>query len=81
MLHDLMGRFPYRLDTNFAKIDRIVHSNIEEFKTRVYETMFHGRTIGEWNRLLSRGGEDAIRQALGEQFNIRDIGRPVVEFE
>lgn len=79
MLHELMGRFPYRLDTNFAKMDRIVHANIEAFKTRVYNTEFQGRMIGEWNWLLSKGGEEAIRQALGEQFDIRDIGRPVVE--
>lgn len=79
LLRELIARFPYRLDTNFAKMDRIVHADIEAFKDRIYDTTFHGRTIGEWNRLLSKGNEDTIRQELAEHFNIRDEGQPVVE--
>lgn len=79
LLRELIARFPYRLDTNFAKMDRIVHTEIEMFKNRVYNTQFHGRTIGEWNRLLSRGNEDEIRDVLAERFNIRDLGQPVIE--
>ena len=48
LLRTLMARFPYRLDTNFAKMDRIVHAEIEQFKDRVYKTVFHGRSIGAW---------------------------------
>jgi len=79
LLRELMSRFPYRLDTNFAKMDRIVHADIEAFKERVYATEFHGHTIGAWKRLLSRGDEDAIKRELEIQFNIRDEGRPVVK--
>jgi hypothetical protein len=79
LLRKLISQFPYRLDTNFAKMDRIVHGEIEEFKWRVYEKKFHGRSIGEWNRLLSRGGEELIRHELAERFNIRDEGQLVVE--
>jgi hypothetical protein len=78
-LRELIERFPYRLDTNFAKMDRIVHADIETFKTHVYETPFHGKTIGEWNRLLSRGTDEAIKQALAKRFNIRDKGQSVIE--
>ena len=39
-LRDLLGRFRYRLDTNFAKMDRIVHVEIEGFKERVLNTGF-----------------------------------------
>lgn len=78
-LRDLLARFRYRLDTNFAKMDRIFHPEIEAFKTRVYNTNFHGMTIREWNRLLSSGREEHIRRALAERFEIRDIGQPVVE--
>ena len=74
-----MARFPYRLDTNFAKMDRIVHGDIEAFKDRVYKTVFHGRTIGAWNRLLSKGDDDLIRRELANRFDIRDVGQPVVE--
>ena len=79
-LAELMARFPYRLDTNFAKMDRIVHPEIEAFKRRTYDTAFHGRTIGEWNRLLSRGGEAAVALALADAFGIREHdGDSVVE--
>lgn len=78
-LRELIARFPYRLDTNFAKMDRIVHADIEAFKNRIYNTEFHGRAIGEWNRLLSRGSENAIRQAFVEQLDIRDTGQAVVK--
>src|SRR6266478_2002602 len=59
-LRALLGRFQYRLDTNFAKMDRIVHLEIEAFKQRVYASEFHGMTIGQWNRLLSSGQEAEI---------------------
>ncbi len=79
-LAQLMNRFPYRLDTNFAKMDRIAHPEIEAFKQRTYGTLLHGRTIGDWNRLLSRGGELAVALALAKAFNIgAHHGNSVVE--
>ncbi|MDR2195249.1 MAG: hypothetical protein LBE50_01425, partial [Gallionellaceae bacterium] len=78
MLRQLVARFPYRLDTNFAKMDRIAHSEIEAFKNKVYETKFHGMTVGAWNRLLSRGDSLALQRELEKYFNIRDEGQPVV---
>jgi hypothetical protein len=79
LLRELIARFPYRLDTNFAKMDRIVHAEIEAFKDRVHRTRFHGHTIGEWNRLLSKGDDKTIRNELAQRFNIRDEGKPVIE--
>lgn len=78
-LRKLIANFKYRLDTNFAKMDRIVHPEIEAFKNSIYNTNFHGIPIGAWNRLLSRGGEENIRRTLAEKFQIRDVGQPVVE--
>lgn len=76
LLRQLINRFPYRLDTNFAKMDRIVHPGIEEFKARVLRTEIHGLSILAWSRLLFCGSEDAIRETLSERFDIReeDIG-------
>lgn len=76
LLRQLINRFPYRLDTNFAKMDRIVHPGIEEFKQRVLGTTLHGLTVAQWSQLLFRGTDEAIRQALAERFGIReaDIG-------
>ena len=64
-LQQLFRGFNYRLDTNFAKMDRIVHSDVEEFKARVHATQIHGLSIAEWSRLLSGSSDEAIRQALG----------------
>ena len=46
----LLGKYPYRLDTNFAKIDRIEHPDLETFKLRVLNTKVDGKTILEWAR-------------------------------
>lgn len=78
-LRELISRFPYRLDTNFAKMDRIVHAEIEVFKKRVLNSHFHGKTIGEWNRLLSREDDASIRCELQQCFDIRDEGQTVIE--
>jgi len=53
-LQDLLGKFTYRLDTNFAKMDRIGHNSLEEFKTRVLDTEYKGHKIRQWSRILSR---------------------------
>lgn len=70
-LRTLLRNFDYRLDTNFAKMDRIKHTGVEEFKTRVHNTVFQGKTVGEWNKLLSRGSEQDIAVALEENLNIK----------
>lgn len=51
-IKQLLGTFPYRLDTNFAKIDRIQHEDLENFKTRVLAKEIHGHTIKEWSKLI-----------------------------
>lgn len=53
-LQGLLGNFTYRLDTNFAKMDRIGHASLEEFKVRVLETEYKGHKIRQWSRILSR---------------------------
>lgn len=79
LLRQLISRFQYRLDTNFAKMDRIVHADIEAFKERVYQTTFHERSIGAWKNLLSKGKKATIRRELERRFNIRDEGQSVIE--
>jgi hypothetical protein len=72
MLSELMGRFPYRLDTNFAKMDRIRHPEIEAFKTKVLAKTIHGLSISAWSNLLFRGSDTAIRKVLSQRFDIKD---------
>ena len=72
-LKAMMGKYNYRLDTNFAKLDRVGHDGIEEFSKVIYAMDYHGMTIGQWNSLLASGKEDAIKKALAERFSITDV--------
>lgn len=70
-LRQLMAQFPaYRLDTNFAKMDRIRHAEIEAFKARVLSIPFHGRSIAEWTRILTGSDEGEIAEELSRRFGI-----------
>ena len=70
-LRELIARYPYRLDTNFAKINRINHAEITTFKHKVLNAEHHGRTIREWARLLGQGNETELQEALQSALNIR----------
>ena len=72
LLRQLFSRYPYRLDTNFAKMDRINHSGIEDFKQRVLGATMHGMTIREWSRVLPNGSDMLIRQTLEKHLGIRE---------
>jgi len=52
MVVELMNLYPYRLDTNFAKIDRIDHAEIEAFKRKMLSTKVRKRSLSDWTRLL-----------------------------
>lgn len=71
-LNQLMGLFPYRLDTNFAKIDRIKHDGLEEFKKKVLGTKIKGHTIKEWSLTVSEEG-DGLSKLLEKQDLIKDL--------
>jgi|SRR5665213_2009967 len=70
LLRELQSKFKYRLDTNYAKMDRVFHEGIEAFKTTVMNTTVEGRTIGEWNRLF-RAGKTALASELETRFKIK----------
>jgi hypothetical protein len=69
LLRQLTTRYSYRLDTNFAKIDRIVHPEIEKFKKFIFTLPFQGLTVGAWLKICSSKKEapvvDAFRRYLG----------------
>lgn len=73
MCRELMGKYRYRLDTNFAKMDRIVHGEIERFKKRVLGTEVHGRSVADWSRLLCSEDDDAIAQAMKTRLGIKTV--------
>lgn len=72
MLRELFGRFPYRLDTNYAKMDRIVHEELEAFKTKVLSTQVNGMTVRQWSRLFASSDERKIRVALETHLGVTE---------
>ena len=72
-LRQLVANYPYRLDTNYAKMDRIQHAGIEAFKDKIGQKQFHGMSVNEWTRLLSSEDDAAIRTAV-EVLGITDSG-------
>ncbi|MFZ4829169.1 MAG: hypothetical protein ACOYLB_17600 [Phototrophicaceae bacterium] len=69
LMKQLLSRYNYRLDTNFAKLDRIAHPDIERFKTDLLETSIHGMALKDWIRVYNATDEQQIlkvfRQHLG----------------
>ncbi len=63
-LKALQAAFVYRLDTNYAKIDRIKHKDIDKFKEKVLDTGFNGMTIREWAAILSTKDSSKLDRAL-----------------
>jgi len=72
-LRQLLNRFSYRLDTNYAKMDRIVHPEIEKFKSHVMQTRVNGMTVRDWCRVLSSRRKDRIRDALQRHLGITEV--------
>ena len=70
-VESLMREFPYRLDTNFAKIDRIDNPDIESFKKEVLASSFLGKTISQWKKIFSdlNNADDNKRLAAEEEIS------------
>ena len=65
-LKEIHSKFSYRLDTNFAKIDRINHEGIEKFKAKVHKTQIKQMTIAKWSSVLSSKNDNMLERALAE---------------
>jgi len=57
-INSLLSGFKYRLDTNFAKIDRIEHPGLEAFKTETMAKQYDGKTVQEWADLIAAAEHD-----------------------
>lgn len=70
LLRQLLNGYSYRLDTNFAKIDRIVHPEIERFKQQVYTLKVEGMTVQQWMRVFNSKQNEVIRHAFEQHLSI-----------
>ena len=71
-LRELLSGFGYRLDTNYAKLDRILHPEIEAFKSRVMMTEVEGLTVRDWGNLLRSKDEALVKRILEERLGITE---------
>ena len=65
-LLDLQNQFTYRGDTNYAKMDRIQHQGLEDFKKDVLSRIIHGKMISQWIQILKSPDEPINKRALEE---------------
>ena len=72
-LRELISRFTYRLDTNFAKMDRIAHPGIETFKERVLDIERNNMSLKQWKRLLSSSEEERLVEAFKKHLDITEV--------
>lgn len=65
LVRSLLGRYRYRLDTNFGKLDRIQHAGLEAFKAQILNTEFGSQRMMQWatTDLLAR--EEYLKELLG----------------
>ena len=59
-IKELFSKYRYRLDTNFAKIDRIEHREIERFKNEILDKKIHGHHIKTWAKLVGNRRQDIL---------------------
>lgn len=69
-LRELFGKFKYRLDTNYAKIDRIQHVAIEDFKSRMLKTEFSGLPISCWSKIISNPENSKNQEIISQRLCI-----------
>ena len=72
-VRELQNRFTYRLDTNYAKMDRIKHTGLEAFKTAIGLKKVKGMTVNQWTKVLGSENDSSIRLAV-ETLGIKDSG-------
>jgi hypothetical protein len=59
----LLNTLTYREETNFGKLDRIDHPQIEAFKARILATDYRGRTVASCTQVLrDLTSDDGVRQ-------------------
>lgn len=51
IMHEINAKFPYRLDTNFAKINRIKNTGVNTFKENILSEKLFGYPISYWARI------------------------------
>lgn len=67
-VRQLLSNYNFREDTNFAKIDRIEHQGIEQFKQNTFANVFCGRPIHEWANISKCKDNTILVSKLNDLF-------------
>jgi len=70
LIAELRSKFSYRLDTNYGKVDRIAHPEIESFKRRVLERNMFGMTLRQWDKIMRSKNDELLAEKLINCLNI-----------
>ena len=70
-IRNLFEKFKYRLDTNYAKIDRIEHTEIELFKTKVLESKINNLPVNTWAKALNSNNEIELKKHFENYLKIK----------
>ncbi len=70
LTNELHSSYRYRLDTNFAKLDRINHSGIEDFKTAMLESEIYGIETQQWVRILKNLNDEVNQDKSNDAMRI-----------
>ena len=70
-VRNIFEKYKYRLDTNYAKIDRIEHLGIEEFKTKVLNTEIINMPINSWAKIISAKNDRELKKYLEKYLLIK----------
>lgn len=62
----LKAKYEYKLDTNYAKLNRIECKPINDFKERVYKSTHLGKTIKKWKKILKHPMKDDNKNQIKE---------------
>lgn len=60
----LQNELIYRLDTNFAKIDRVANHAVEEFKSRILGSTYLGKSISTWKSIFAGINSDSEKRRM-----------------
>ena len=64
----LMAELEYRLDTNFAKIDRVQNASVEKFKREILRSRFLDRKIITWKSIFGNlSSPDNLKRLQAEE--------------
>jgi len=68
LARELQATYSYRLDTNFAKIDRIDDPDVEAFKSEMLARREHGRSLKAWTKVIKQLlSDDEAERAAAER--------------